>query len=228
MEILAAFSFSLGQHVQHPPGGRRPGAGDFHSRARPFRRRQMVRRERRALQHRVRPHPVESDAGRDRIRPVGHSLRRLRQNARAGRHRPEPDGRRPHRQGPAIVHGQIGAAANGDHLGRRHQQHGFGGAVLRDRLHAGREVSAGGRRRRRSPGCRPGRPDCGRGRIHAYQRPRRYAAELYRRAAGSRTVAGRGSGRESRGCATGSRSPRKSRRARAISSPRFSSNRRRA
>ena len=100
---------------------------------------------------------------------------------------PEPDDRRPRRQRSAFVHGQNRAAANRHHLGGRDQQHGLGGAVFRDRLHARREVSArrrGGDPRNAGLG---GRTAAGR-QNHARQQPLRQGIELHRRAARGRLV----------------------------------------
>ena len=63
---------------------------------------------------------VEPQVRRDRIRPLRDPIRRLRQDARPGRHGSQPAHQRRNRQGSAVVFGQERRPANGDHFRRRH------------------------------------------------------------------------------------------------------------
>ncbi len=135
-------------------GGKHPGRADRHrpgdllSRAGTFRRRQVVRRVCRAVQHRLRSsNSVEPQIRRNRIRALGHPLRRLRQDAGPGRHGSQPVDERRDRQGSAVLFGQERRPADGDHLRRREHERHHGRHVLRDRLRARHRNAPPGDRR---------------------------------------------------------------------------------
>ena len=96
---------------------------------------------------------LEPQVGRHRVRPVGGAVRRLRQDARPGRHGPQPAHQRRDRPGSPQLLGQAGLAADGDHQRRRDDEPPDGRAVLRRRLRARRDRSAS-----RSPEVAPGSP----------------------------------------------------------------------